>query len=99
MYGTRMQGAKAKSLNIKNMKETLVNFCGGDSEEYDRIWGAYHDMACLGFITRDTWDKFWEQTASWVIDGDYLIDNNTGKVIFDFDNGRHNNRNYEEYRA
>ena len=56
-------------------------------------------MACLGFITRDTWNKFWEQTASWVIDGDYLIDNNTGKVIFDFDNGRHNNRNYEEYRA
>ena len=89
-----------KALNIKNMKETLVNYSGGDRGEFNRIWDRFHDMACLGFISSNTWDKFFNQTASWVITYDgYLIDSKTDKVIFDFDNGTHNNREYQEYKA
>jgi len=89
-----------KALNIKNMKETLVNYSGGDRDEFNRIWDTFRDMANLGFISSDTWNKFFNQTASWVITYDgYLIDTKTDKIIFDFDNGVHNNHDYEEYRA
>lgn len=89
-----------KALNIKNMKETLVNYSGGNREEYNRIWGTFRDMANLGFISSDSWNKFFNQTESWIItDDDYLLDTKTEKIIFDFDNGARNNRDYEEYRA
>lgn len=88
-----------KSLSIKNMKETLVNYCGGDQEEYNKIWDTFHGMRCLGFISNEAWKKFFEQTSSWTIDGDYLIDIKTEEIIFDFNNGDRNNREYEEYRA
>lgn len=89
-----------KALNIKNMKETLVNYCGGDRNEYNRIWDTFRDMMNLGFIERATWDKFFNQTAGWVVtDEYYLIDTRTDEVIFDFDNGARNGRDYEEYRA
>ena len=88
-----------KAMSIKNMKETLVNWCGGDIEEYNKIWDTFHNMKCLGYIGNEVWKKFFDQTAGWTIDGDYLIDSRTGEIIFDFDNGERNNREYEEYRA
>ena len=95
-----MYGIKAKGLNLKNMKETLVNYCGADRDEFERIWNAFRDMRMLGFITSETWDKFYEQTASWCIDDDmHLIDSKDGHIVFDFDNGARNDRDYEEYRA
>lgn len=95
-----MYNTMKKALNIKNMKETLVNFSGGDREEYDRIWSAFRDMRNLGFIDAAMWDKFWAQTSAWCIDDDmHLIDSRTGEIVFDFDNGQRNGRDYEEYRA
>lgn len=88
-----------KAMSIKNMKETLVNYCGGDIGEYNKIWDTFRNMANLGFISHDAWKKFYDQTAGWVIDGDFLIDSRTNEIIFDFDNGQRNNREYEEYRA
>ena len=88
-----------KSLSIKNMKETLVNYCGGDLKEYVKIWDSFVSMRFFGFISSETWKKFFEQTKGWTIDGDFLIDINTDEIIFDFDNGARNNRDYEEYRA
>ena len=79
---------KAKALNIKNMKETLVNYCGGDIQEYIKIWDNLYQMACLGFITRDTWGKFFDECSSWNIEGDELIDEDTGEVIYNFDNAK-----------
>lgn len=96
---------KAKGLNIKNMKETLVNYCGGDQEEFNKIWDGFVQMANLGFITYDTWKKFFTEVAGWTIVGDKLIDirwDDNGEPIeteiFDFDNGR-NGGEYQEYRA
>lgn len=90
---------KVKSMNVKNMKETLVNYCGGDLNEFTRIWASFYSMVGLGFIPFETWAKFVDAAGSWTIDGDYLIDTMTGETIFDFDNGTHNNRDYEEYHA
>ena len=88
-----------KAMSIKNMKETLVNYCGGDIEEFNKIYDTFRNMANLGFISHDSWKKFFDQTAGWTIDGDFLIDSRTDEIIFDFDNGQRNNRDYEEYRA
>lgn len=88
-----------KSMSIKNMKETLVNYCGGDIAEYNKIWETFRSMMLFGFISRDAWNKFLDQTAGWVIEGDFLKDFESGEIIFDFDNGQRNNREYEEYRA
>ena len=56
-----------KALNLKNMKEALVNY-SGSQEEFDKIWDSLYHMACLGFITPDTWRKFFEQCGGWCFD-------------------------------
>lgn len=57
----------AKALNLKNMKETIVNY-SGDQKEFDKIWDAFYQMACIGFISQDTWKKFFDQCAGWYVD-------------------------------
>ena len=39
-----MYGSKAKALNVKNMKETLVNYCSGNQKDYDEIWMGFRQM-------------------------------------------------------
>lgn len=56
-----------KLLNLKNMKETLVNY-SGDNEELNKIWDALHTMACCGFIDSNTWQKFFDQCRGWYVD-------------------------------
>lgn len=58
---------KAKALNMKNMKETIVNY-SGDQKEFDKIWDAFYQMALNGFISQDTWKKFFNQCAGWYVD-------------------------------
>ena len=57
----------AKALNLKNMKETIVNY-SGDQKEFDKIWDAFYQMACIGFISQDTWKKFCDQCMGWYVD-------------------------------
>ena len=56
-----------KALNLKNMKETLVNY-SRDQEEFSKIWNGFYQMFCLGFISRGTWIKFAEQCRGWYYD-------------------------------
>ena len=87
------------------MKETMVNYCGGDEDEMNKIYDGFRQMALLGFITSDTWIKFFNEVVGWTIVGDNLIDirwdENREPIeteIFDFDNAR-NGGEYQEYRA
>ena len=57
----------AKVLNIKNMKETIVNY-SGNQNEFDKIWNAFYQMACIGFISQYTWKKFFDQCSGWYVD-------------------------------
>ena len=56
-----------KLLNLKNMKETIVNY-SSDQKEFDKIWDAFYQMACIGFIDSDTWQKFFDQCRGWYVD-------------------------------
>lgn len=56
-----------KSLNIKNMKEALINY-SGDNKEFDNIWDMFRQMAFMGFISPGTWKKFYEQCCGWYVD-------------------------------
>ena len=56
-----------KTVNLKNKKETIVNY-SGTQKDFDTIWDGYYQMACLGFISQDTWRKFFEQCRGWYID-------------------------------
>lgn len=56
-----------KALNLKNMKETLVNY-SRDQEEFGKIWNGFYQMVCLGFISRETWNKFANQCRGWYYD-------------------------------
>ena len=58
--------AKAKALNLKNMKETLVNY-SQDQKELEKIWDGFYTMTTLGFISRDTWKKFFDECKGWYI--------------------------------
>lgn len=64
-----------KALNLKNMKETLVNY-SGNQEEFAKIWNGFYQMAFLGFISRETWAKFVVQCSGWYYDeeGDCIRD-------------------------
>lgn len=59
----------AKALNIKNMKETIVNY-SGEQKEFDKIWDGFYQMATLGFIPHDTWVKFFNECRGWYIEED-----------------------------
>ena len=56
-----------KALNLKNMKETLINY-SGNQEEFSNIWNEFFRMVCLGFISWQTWGKFDEQCRGWYYD-------------------------------
>ena len=73
---------KAKALNLKNMKETLVNY-SGDQAELEKIWDGLYQMACLGFISQDTWRKFCEECKGWFVttDGAEVRDSEQGDEV------------------
>ena len=56
-----------KALNLKNMKETLVNY-SVDQEKFSEIWYVFHQMFCLGFISREIWMEFFKQCQGWYYD-------------------------------
>lgn len=56
-----------KALNLKNMKEALINE-SGDNKELYKIWESFRHMTCMGFISQDTWKKFFEQCVGWYVD-------------------------------
>ena len=58
---------QVKTINLKNMKESIVKF-SKDQKEFDEIWYAFYQMARIGFIEHETWEKFCEQCAGWYID-------------------------------
>lgn len=58
-----------KALNLKNMKEALINY-SGTQYEMDKIWNALFEMTCMNFISRETWVKFFEQCKGWYITED-----------------------------
>ena len=62
-----------KALNLKNMKETIINY-SADQNEFNKIWDTFYNMYCVGFISLDTWSKFFEQCHGWYIDDDCVRD-------------------------
>ena len=74
-----------KSLNLKNMKETIVNY-SGDQEDFNKIWDTFYQMSVLGFISRDTWKKFCDQCSEWYVDDEIcgIRDDKTGAVIWEY---------------
>lgn len=72
----------AKALNLKNMKETLINY-SGEQKELENIWNWFWHMATMGFITRDTWNRFYDQCAGWYVtdDGSCVRDMNRDDAL------------------
>ena len=90
----------ARSLNVKQMKETIVNYCGADQDEFNRIFDSFRMMAVMGFISSETWRKFLEAVDKWTIVGDKLLDMRDDEEveIYDFDNGR-DGKEWEPFHA
>ena len=62
---------KVKALNLKNMKETLVNY-SRNQDEFSKIWKGFFQMVCLDFISWDTWKEFSYQCRGWYYD-EYFV--------------------------
>ena len=89
---------ETKRLTAKNMKETLVNWCGGDPEEFERIRYLFDEMNRMGFVGDYDLLMFEKETCDWKIDGNFLIDTaDNDRVVFNFNNGF--NSGSGEYRA
>lgn len=75
----------AKALNLKNMKETIVNY-SGDQKEFDKIWDAFYQMTCVGFISQDTWKKFVDQCAGWYVDEENacVCDEGVDSIVWEY---------------
>lgn len=56
-----------KQLNLKTMKETIINYSTTQTE-FNKIWDTFYEMQCLGFISFDTWCKFFDDCHGWYID-------------------------------
>lgn len=89
---------ETKRLTVKNLKETIVDWCCGDPDEFERIRYMFDEMNRMGFISDYNLLMFEKETWGWKIDGNFLIDTaDDDKVIFDFNNEF--NRGNSEYRA
>lgn len=75
---------KKIALNVKNMKERLVNY-SGNYTDFENIWTTFQQMACMGFITNEEWKRFYDECKSWYIDEEsaQVIDGN-GNVIWTY---------------
>ena len=69
-------------MSVKKMIELYVNY--GIDEE---TWNMLYSMVCHGLITRDNWIKFSDICASWVIEGNTIIDGDGNVVYMIDDNG------------
>jgi len=82
-----------KTLTLKNMVETYVNYTA-DQREMDKLWDAYYQMYCVGFIDAVTWDKFSNLCHGWFFDEDccamfaaddnYLEQHGSHKLIWQY---------------
>lgn len=82
-----------KTLTVKNMKETLVNY-SADQKDFDRIYGTFYEMAFMGFISTSTWVKFNDDVKGW-----YILDKssrlevrdaaNSDALVHDMNSGRY----------
>lgn len=82
-----------KTLNLKTMKETIINY-SGDQKEFDKIWNAFYMMTITGFISQETWEKFFNQCASWYVDEENacIRDSKDDSIIWEYNPER-------EYKA
>lgn len=55
-----------KELNVKSMKEALVNN-SITNEEFGEIWDMFWKMTCMGFIPRDEWRKLFNECSGWYV--------------------------------
>lgn len=69
-----------KALNVKNMKETLINY-SGIQDEMERIWNTCWQMATLGFISQDEWKKFFDCCKGWYIEDDQVKDSENDDAV------------------
>ena len=80
---------KAKALNLKTMKEALINY-SSDSRDLEKIWDGFHMMYLIGFISSDTWTKFFDQCKGWYITSDLKEvrdSENDDKLVWSFSKG------------
>lgn len=79
-----------KTLNIKNMKETLVNYSSGRQKEMDRIWKALYTMYQCGYITYSTWKDFFSQCRSWYMNEEKnCIQDENGEIIWQYEKDKY----------
>lgn len=69
---------KNLNLNLKNMIQRYY-----DSKADQKVWDAYYVMYAMGFLTRETWNKFYEACKDWVYDEEKhaVIEMFTDKVV------------------
>ena len=86
-----------KELNVKNLKETLVNYSSND-KEFEKIYNIFYEMAFMGFIPMGVWEEFNNETWGWYYYEDLTTNEirdreNGDAVIYDY------NHSDEAYRA
>ena len=77
---------KAKALNLKNMTEDFVNFTGSN-EEMKTLWKAFCLLERAGYISLETWIKFFNRCAGWHVskDGTRVLDSrNDNSLVWEY---------------
>lgn len=69
-------------MSVKKMIELYVNY--SIDEE---TWNMLYSMVCHGLISRENWIKFSDTCASWIIEGNTIIDGDGNVVYMIDDNG------------
>lgn len=69
-------------MSVKKMIELYVNY-SVDEE----TWEMLYSMVCHGLISRENWIKFYDTCASWIIEGNTIIDGDGNVIYMIDDNG------------
>ena len=71
-----------KNLNYKNMVAEYMNA----RREMENVWSAFFLMKVMGFISDDTWTKFFNKCKSWHYESsESIVYDGYGNVVKEFD--------------
>ncbi len=69
-----------KNLNLKEMVQAYIDYqCD------EKLWNAFYTMTLTGFVSSETWEKFYKRCSAWYIGDDGLYDVNKKIGVFDED--------------
>ena len=64
------------TLNVKNMVDAYALALSSSDDEANTVWDSFYTLHNFGFITRETWNRFYDNAHDLSRDGEGIYSDN-----------------------